>query len=864
MSSFTAKRSALSEHFSAEQSPWSDEPHSRQARAVGRERELAELELALLGAELERPPVVVVHGRRGIGKTTLAAAAAQRAAAHGVEVVWTAGGSLPEISPGTLVILDDACDIPEESLRRLTDVVRQSPRTRLLVLCPGARYRLAPAIARWLDELEELRGCRFLMLRPLGPQATDTLVRAGLGDRARPALVASVSERAAGDPSLIKEFTHVLRRDPGHDVRDEIPDTVLGVVGLRLATLGGDDRRITELAAAFSGPFALEWLAAAAEVSEEAALTALGAAEDAGLVRVETDRFELSAPAVRDAVRALAFRGNGQRVHRRVAEALAALPPDSQPDTAAETARQYHASRRLPGADRGVEPAMRAARQALAASSPLRAVELLELGIELCRSDQAALQARLTGALARAWASALCHPEATAALERACRQLQIAGAPGDQLADLVIEVAGALPLPIIWFDAAAVRRIRALIGPLDERREERLNFALRARQWESSDPARLYERLVRAGTTRDAGQRTAGLFQAAIETIEILVDPALAAPLLQQTSDHASRIGSSSARSLVCALQAVAAGRRGELQRAAELAETAVNLQADGDGGPSEPSLAQLILTLTQMQMQPDWERLAALIWRRAAGHWSAYYAPSLIACAALARAQADDTTGARLALLDVITALERAEPHESFANAALGPAVETAWLMGDRRLGERLRPIARRLIAGGAGDFYMSQQDLTSARLELLAGRFDEARSAFDRAAVALDRAGERVLRARLDLEHGEALAQRGDPLARQLRADAARRFEQLGLALPTQPQGPQTGSPGGPDGLTKRQLEVLLLLAEGLTSQQIADRLVVSVNTVNRHVSDAYRKIGVSNRVGAAAYVARHGLAR
>jgi DNA-binding NarL/FixJ family response regulator len=157
-----------------------------------------------------------------------------------------------------------------------------------------------------------------------------------------------------------------------------------------------------------------------------------------------------------------------------------------------------------------------------------------------------------------------------------------------------------------------------------------------------------------------------------------------------------------------------------------------------------------------------------------------------------------------------------------------------------------------------------MSQQDLTSARLELLAGRFDEARSAFDRAAVALDRAGERVLRARLDLEHGEALAQRGDPLARQLRADAARRFEQLGLALPTQPQGPQTGSPGGPDGLTKRQLEVLLLLAEGLTSQQIADRLVVSVNTVNRHVSDAYRKIGVSNRVGAAAYVARHGLAR
>lgn len=60
-------------------------------------------------------------------------------------------------------------------------------------------------------------------------------------------------------------------------------------------------------------------------------------------------------------------------------------------------------------------------------------------------------------------------------------------------------------------------------------------------------------------------------------------------------------------------------------------------------------------------------------------------------------------------------------------------------------------------------------------------------------------------------------------------------------------------------PDGLTGREVEVFELLAAGRTNNEIAADLVVSVHTVERHLQNAYRKIGARNRGQAAAYIAR-----
>lgn len=63
-------------------------------------------------------------------------------------------------------------------------------------------------------------------------------------------------------------------------------------------------------------------------------------------------------------------------------------------------------------------------------------------------------------------------------------------------------------------------------------------------------------------------------------------------------------------------------------------------------------------------------------------------------------------------------------------------------------------------------------------------------------------------------------------------------------------------------PAGLTERQVEVLRLVAGGLSNKEIARQLGISSRTAERHVQDLYEKIGLSTRAGAALYAMEHGL--
>jgi predicted ATPase/DNA-binding CsgD family transcriptional regulator len=74
--------------------------------------------------------------------------------------------------------------------------------------------------------------------------------------------------------------------------------------------------------------------------------------------------------------------------------------------------------------------------------------------------------------------------------------------------------------------------------------------------------------------------------------------------------------------------------------------------------------------------------------------------------------------------------------------------------------------------------------------------------------------------------------------------------------LALPAAPATDR------PDGLTARELEVLGLVAEGLTDAQVAERLVVSLRTVNAHLRSIYRKLDVRSRSAATRYAVEHRL--
>jgi DNA-binding NarL/FixJ family response regulator len=63
-------------------------------------------------------------------------------------------------------------------------------------------------------------------------------------------------------------------------------------------------------------------------------------------------------------------------------------------------------------------------------------------------------------------------------------------------------------------------------------------------------------------------------------------------------------------------------------------------------------------------------------------------------------------------------------------------------------------------------------------------------------------------------------------------------------------------------PTTLAAREVEVLRLLAHGLTNAEIARRLVISPRTVNTHLNSIYRKLHVSSRSAATRFAVHHGL--
>ena len=69
-------------------------------------------------------------------------------------------------------------------------------------------------------------------------------------------------------------------------------------------------------------------------------------------------------------------------------------------------------------------------------------------------------------------------------------------------------------------------------------------------------------------------------------------------------------------------------------------------------------------------------------------------------------------------------------------------------------------------------------------------------------------------------------------------------------------------TGNPPTPDPLTEREVEVLQLVGQGISNQEIAERLVISEATVRTHIGNILLKLHLANRVQAALYALRKGL--
>jgi ATP/maltotriose-dependent transcriptional regulator MalT len=138
--------------------------------------------------------------------------------------------------------------------------------------------------------------------------------------------------------------------------------------------------------------------------------------------------------------------------------------------------------------------------------------------------------------------------------------------------------------------------------------------------------------------------------------------------------------------------------------------------------------------------------------------------------------------------------------------------------------------------------------------------------------AAYLFDRCGAPFETARARLELARCLFALGRPDAAELQArNALESFEGLGAAaevdraavllMAIEPRG-RTGEGLDVAGLSQREVEVLRLVAQGLSDKEVAARLVLSKHTIHRHMSSILAKLGRPSRAAAVAYAARHGL--
>lgn len=190
---------------------------------------------------------------------------------------------------------------------------------------------------------------------------------------------------------------------------------------------------------------------------------------------------------------------------------------------------------------------------------------------------------------------------------------------------------------------------------------------------------------------------------------------------------------------------------------------------------------------------------------------------------------------------------------------------IEAALALGDREAVRVLRPFAaryeRKNIMSGQFVAIFGSADRYLARMAALMGETDTAERHFatalemDRRMGSVVHVAETLARQAL-FEVMRGHAERGRQLANEARSIAApigqtRVIDLVNSMMTT-----------GPDGLTDREVEVLRLLAEGLSNKAIGERLFISTNTAANHVRSILIKTGAANRTQAAMYAADHEL--
>ncbi|MGI8329090.1 ATP-binding protein [Actinomadura scrupuli] len=798
---------------------------------------------------------------------------------------------------GLALILDDVHWADDSSVELLDHLVRHPPAGRVLIAAAYRPAQAAPRLATLVD-IAAAHGCR-LMVTPL----SQTEVAEFLGPQVSRAQCEELYEASGGNPFYLEALARMggaaAPAAAGAD-EGELPPAVRAALQMELTGMSSATLQVAQAAAVAADEFEPALVAVAAEVSEEQALAALDEMAARDVVRAASaGRFRFRHPLVRHAVYGSAAAGWRLGVHARIAARLAEVG-------APATARARHVERSGRFGDRAAIATLTDAARAVAAQAPATATHWLKAALRLVPESETEAQLGLLLELARLQAVSGLLLDGRETAHRALRLLpagdhdrraravrfcamieRLLDRPQESRALVLAELR---QMPDPRSAAAVLLRLRLVAESLwrtDFRAAQAVLDMVPddAEGWEPSLPLAVAALRVMpawaAGRIPDAIR----YLEAADRRFEAAPDEHLAewmdalaflcfTELFMGRYDSALRrfdrvLAIARATGQIYIVTSILSGQArayamlGRLAKAAAAAEEAAELARMLHSGQS------LAMALSAQSLIAGWSGdhdtsvgLGEQAVRSGGlGEWGGAQARYARAVALINAGRLDEGTAAALeacgdfdaSLLDLSSLLSCCEIMAQVEAARDRPAAAAVWA-------DRAARIAHPDLPG-----YMGLMRL--ARAHALRGS-DPAASAehAQAAAEALATVDQRLDLGRARLYAGMALAETGDRAgaldalraaadgfqecgARTLHAVAVREQRRLGVRVPG--KGGR-GRGGGSHGLSRREQEVAMLVVEGHTNQQIAEKLVLSIRTVETHLSHVFAKLGVGSRVG------------
>ena len=805
-----------------------------------------------------------------------------------------------------LLVLDDLHWAGPATLELMSHIARFATSTLIAGGYRGNELGFDDPLTRRLAEINRHRFCRYVMVPSLSAVHASELANRVGGRPLDAETVETIYRKSGGNPFFLIELARNLRDDERGRVNgrcEHLPQTIRAAVALRLASLSPPCRQMLEHAVVFTSAIAFPALRALTDLDEDHLLDLIDEVLAAELwVTLGRERYGFTHALVRQALHDAVSPGRRARLHRRLAHVLENANHPGEAESTAEIARQYHASSSLPGAQQGVSYALTAAGQAQKAHAPSEAAGVLQMALDLLPADAAPERTAFTGLFAVALAQASIVEEALPTLDRSVSLLQSANAPPSEIVDLICRAVSALKMAYSPDEAIRplVDRGLALLG--EARTIEWARLQLLKRDFELLPAGRTYSLRFKGvdpeavtiarslGGEADFARSIdimAWLPMAEIETLAEKVGgfsdqaaklrgldmlamslslrhgaPPTLNTICEQVELLATQFGSLATEAMAHVYRASILGARGQLRASVATFSDAEAIAERVPGSPIAHGAAWMH-ELTAQHLRPDWSQMARNCWQIATDREQVVlFSSGVAATAALASARRGASHEARERLAEIMPALRRHNPTDFVQSGAVGQAAEAIWTLRDPELAQALLPDALALLEAEAGDWYMTSNALTAARLRTILGQPKAALAHFAQARDRLGRVQQLPLLAIVD--HDEAIARKllRLPGASQLLAQATQSFARLDMQEWQGLAGTVSTASALPDGLTPREAQVLRLLAAGRRNKQIASDLVLSVFTVERHLANAYRKINVSNRAQAAAYVIEHDL--